>query len=191
MAPTVTKPDALHYTGDPDADRLLAQEPMALLIGFALDQQVPVQTAFSGPLKLKRRLGTLEAKALAQMDPGELEQACREKPAVHRFPGTMARRVQELASVVADEYGGDAARIWRDADDAQDLRRRGGAGPGAEPSDVWRRRLPTRVGGVPGEEARLQGVAASQAALKPLRVVAYVTRGDELPMFEQRDVPPA
>jgi uncharacterized HhH-GPD family protein len=127
---TATKPDALHYTGDADADRLLAQEPMALLIGFALDQQVPVQTAFSGPLKLKRRLGTLEAKALAQMDPAKLEQACREKPAVHRFPGTMARRIQELASVVAEEYAGDAERIWREAADSQDLRRRIASLPG-------------------------------------------------------------
>jgi uncharacterized HhH-GPD family protein len=124
MAATSTKPDALHFTGGADADRLLAQEPMALLIGFALDQQVPVQTAFSGPLKVKQRLATLDAKKLARTDPGELERAFREKPAVHRFPGTMARRVQDLAAVVAEEYGGDAARIWNEAVDADDLRRR-------------------------------------------------------------------
>jgi uncharacterized HhH-GPD family protein len=124
MAATTTRPDRLHFTGDDDADRLLAQEPMALLIGFALDQQVPVQTAFSGPLKLKQRLGTLDAKKLASTDPGKLEQAFREKPAIHRFPGTMAHRVQELAAVVADDYGGDASRLWTDAADAPDLRRR-------------------------------------------------------------------
>src|SRR5919198_2111753 len=102
---TATKPDALHFTGNDEADALLAHDPMALLIGFALDQQVSVQTAFSGPLKIKQRLGTLDARTLAGTD---LEPVFREKPAVHRFPGTMARRVQDLAAVVADEYGGDA-----------------------------------------------------------------------------------
>ena len=115
---------ALHFTGNQEADALLAQDPMALLIGFALDQQVPVQTAFSGPLKIKQRLGTLEAHAIATADPGELEQVFRQKPAVHRFPGSMAKRVQELAAVVDDEYGGRAERVWTDAADGADLRRR-------------------------------------------------------------------
>ena len=91
-------PDRLHFTGNDDADRLLAEEPLALLIGFALDQQVTVPTAFLGPQKLKERLGKLDAKAIAEMDPAELEAAFREKPAVHRFPGNMARRVQELCA---------------------------------------------------------------------------------------------
>src|ERR1051325_5856179 len=105
---TAAKPTALHFTGNDEADALLAREPMALLIGFALDQQVPVQTAFSGPLKIKQRLGTLDPGRVAATDPAKLEAAFREKPAVHRFPGTMAQRVQDLARVVADEYGGDA-----------------------------------------------------------------------------------
>jgi uncharacterized HhH-GPD family protein len=121
---TATTPDALHFTGNDEADRLLAAEPLALLIGFALDQQVPVQTAFAGPLKLKQRLGTLDAAAIAGTDPAKLEAAFREKPAIHRFPGTMAQRIQELAAVVEEEYGGDAARLWRDATDGADLRRR-------------------------------------------------------------------
>jgi len=112
---------ALHFTGNDEADALLAQEPMALLIGFALDQQVPVQTAFSGPLKVKQRVGTLDAHTLATTD---LEPAFRQKPAVHRFPGNMARRVQDLAAVIDEEYGGDASRLWRDAKDGADLRRR-------------------------------------------------------------------
>jgi len=111
----------LHFTGNDEADALLAQEPMALLIGFALDQQVPVPTAFSGPLKIKQRVGTLDAHTLATTD---LEPAFREKPAVHRFPGNMAKRVRELAAVVDDEYGGDASRVWRDAKDGADLRKR-------------------------------------------------------------------
>ena len=121
---TTTTPDALHFTGNDEADALLAHEPFALLIGFALDQQVPVQTAFTGPLKLKQRLGTLDAGAIASTDPAKLEAAFREKPAIHRFPGTMAQRVQDLAAVVVEDYGGDAARVWQDAADGADLRRR-------------------------------------------------------------------
>jgi len=121
---------ALHFTGDAEANELLAQEPLALLIGFALDQQVPVQTAFSGPLKIKQRLGTLDARAIAKTDPGRLEQVFKEKPAVHRFPGTMAKRVQELAAVVDDEYGGRAERVWTDAADGADLRQRISSLPG-------------------------------------------------------------
>ena len=122
--------DALHFTGNQEADVLLAQEPLALLIGFALDQQVPVQTAFSGPLKLKQRFGTLDARKLATADPGKLEESFREKPAIHRFPGSMAKRVQELAAVIDDEYGGHAERVWTEAADGDDLRRRIGALPG-------------------------------------------------------------
>jgi uncharacterized HhH-GPD family protein len=124
------RPDRLYFTEDDAANRLLAEEPLALLIGFALDQQVPVPVAFSGPLKMKQRLGTLEARAIAGLDPTELETAFREKPAIHRFPGSMAGRVQELCRAVVSEYGGDAARVWTEARDANDLRRRIGDLPG-------------------------------------------------------------
>src|SRR5919198_821960 len=117
-------PDRLHFTGNDEADRLLAEDPMALLIGFALDQQVTVPTAFSGPLKLKQRLGTLDPGRIATTDPATLEAAFREKPAIHRFPGTMARRVQELSAFVEDRYDGRAERLWTEARDADDLRRR-------------------------------------------------------------------
>jgi uncharacterized HhH-GPD family protein len=123
-------PDALHFTGNAEADSLLAQDPFALLVGFALDQQVPVQTAFTGPLKVKQRLGTLDAREVAGTDPGRLEEVFREKPAVHRFPGTMARRVQDLAAVVAEDYGGRADRIWMEAADGADLHRRISSLPG-------------------------------------------------------------
>jgi uncharacterized HhH-GPD family protein len=121
---TATKPDRLYYTGNDEADRLIADEPFALLMGFALDQQVPVPTAFSGPLKLKQRLGTVDPAKVAAADPAKLEAAFRDKPAIHRFPGNMARRVQEIAAIVAEEYGGDAARIWMEASDGSDLHRR-------------------------------------------------------------------
>jgi uncharacterized HhH-GPD family protein len=127
---------SLYFTSSDEANELLAREPLALLIGFALDQQVPVPTAFSGPLKLKQRLGTLAARDLARMDPGHLEAAFREKPAVHRFPGAMAARVHELCALVEEEYGGDASRLWREAPDGAELRRRIEALPGFGPMKV-------------------------------------------------------
>ena len=123
-------PERLYFTGDDAADTLLAKNPLALLIGFALDQQVTVPTAFAGPRKLEQRLGSVDAAAIAGMDPTELEAAFREKPAVHRFPGNMARRVQDLCATIVSEYGGDASRVWTDATDDADLRRRIEALPG-------------------------------------------------------------
>lgn len=123
-------PDAIYFTESDEANELLAREPLALLIGFALDQQVPVPTAFAGPYKLKQRVGGLDAAEIAAMDPATLEEVFRERPAIHRFPGSMARRVQELCAVIADEYDGRAEGVWTDATDAADLRRRIGALPG-------------------------------------------------------------
>src|SRR6185437_13143473 len=120
-------PERLYFTDEPEACELIARDPFALLMGFAIDQQVPVQKAFAGPLALKRRVGTLDPRKLAELD---LEEAFREKPAIHRFPGSMATRVRELAAVVSDEYGGDAARIWNEAADTADLKTRLGALPG-------------------------------------------------------------
>lgn len=120
-------PEALWFTDDEEACRLLAEDPFALLVGFALDQQVTVQQAFLGPLRLQQRLGTLEPRAVADAD---LEPLFREKPAIHRFPGSMAERVRELAATVAEEYDGDASRIWTEAEDATDLRQRIAALPG-------------------------------------------------------------
>lgn len=122
--------DRLHYTGDDDADRLLVSEPMALLIGFALDQQVPVQKAFSGPKVLLERLGTLDAPALAKVDETSLLAAAKGPPAIHRFPAAMADRVRDLAAYVSETYDGDAARLWTEATDARDLKRRIGELPG-------------------------------------------------------------
>jgi uncharacterized HhH-GPD family protein len=117
-------PQRLHFTGIDEADELIAHDPLALLIGFVLDQQVSMQKAFSSPLELRRRLGSLDAAEIAGMDPGELERVFREKPALHRFPGNMARRVQELCRAVVSEYDGRAERVWQDARDAEDLRQR-------------------------------------------------------------------
>jgi uncharacterized HhH-GPD family protein len=120
-------PDRLYFTDSDDANALIASDPMALLVGFALDQQVPVQKAFAGPLVLRERLGALDAATLASTD---LEPVFRAKPAIHRYPGSMARRVQALAVHVRDNYDGDAARVWNDAADAAALRANLAALPG-------------------------------------------------------------
>ena len=114
----------LPFTGNDDADALISDDPLALLIGFALDQQVTVQKAFSGPLDISRRLGHLDAHRLAATDPAELDRVFRERPAIHRFPGAMAGKVQALAAAVAERYDGDASRIWREAKDGKDLEAR-------------------------------------------------------------------
>lgn len=126
-----TKPaDRLYFTGDDEADTLLASEPMALLIGFALDQQVPVQKAFSGPRVLLDRLGSIDARTLATVEEDALLAAAKGPPAIHRFPAAMARRVREVAQHIVATYDGDAARLWTDAADGHDLQRRIGAIPG-------------------------------------------------------------
>jgi len=122
--------DRLYFTGDEEADRLLVSSPMALLIGFALDQQVTVQKAFSGPLELQRRIGTLDAGTIAGMSEDELAAVFSERPSLHRFPKNMAGRVHALARFIAEEYGGDAAKIWREAKDGPDLEKRIAALPG-------------------------------------------------------------
>jgi uncharacterized HhH-GPD family protein len=120
-------PERLFFTDSDAANELIASDPMALLVGFALDQQVPVQKAFSGPLVIKERLGSLDADTLADAD---LDAVFRQKPAVHRFPGAMATRVHELAVHLRDEYGGDAARVWTEPADSDQLRANLAALPG-------------------------------------------------------------
>jgi uncharacterized HhH-GPD family protein len=170
-------PDTLHFTGDPEADELLARDPLALLIGFALDQQVPVQTAFAGPLKLRQRLGTLDAEAIATTDPERLDEVFRERPAIHRFPGNMARRVQELCAVVAGEYGGSAERVWTEAADADDLKRRIGALPGFGPMKI------TALGSV---LAKRFGVPAAQELVPPHPTLGDVDSPEALEDYQAK-----
>ena len=120
-------PDRLYFTDSDEANAMIASDPLALLVGFALDQQITVQQAFTGPLLLRERLGAFDAATLAAAD---LEPLFRAKPAIHRFPGSMASRVRDLASTVADEYDGDASRLWTEAADGTDLRRRISGLPG-------------------------------------------------------------
>jgi uncharacterized HhH-GPD family protein len=148
---------AIPVTGDAEADRLLVEEPLALLIGMLLDQQVPMEWAFRGPHTLKARLGTLDAAAIAAMDPAELEATFRAKPALHRYPGAMAQRTHALCRHLVDEYGGDAAAVWRDAGTAAELYRRLRALPGygEEKAKIFLAILGKRLGQAPAgwEEA--------------------------------------
>jgi uncharacterized HhH-GPD family protein len=176
----------LYFTDDEAACQLLADDPFALLVGFAIDQQVPVQKAFAGPHVLRRRVGTLDPKKLAKTD---LEPAFREKPAIHRFPGSMAARVRELAAVVAEDYDGDASRIWSEAKDTDDLKKRIAALPGFGPmkvtalSAVLSRRLGVKIaeplapsfaclGDVSSPQALLDYQAAKRAHKAELRARA-------------------
>jgi uncharacterized HhH-GPD family protein len=135
MATTTAQPAlrSLPWTGDKEADRLLVDDPNALLIGFCLDQQITLQHAFLGPLTIRRRLGTLDVAGLAAMDPERVRAAFATPPAVHRFPQSMAERVQRLCAVLAAEYAGDGSRVWSEAVDARDLEHRLTALPGIGP----------------------------------------------------------
>jgi uncharacterized HhH-GPD family protein len=130
MSATSTGPVLLPWTEDDQANRLLADDPNALLIGFALDQQVTVQKAFAGPLVLKQRLGHLDPARIAAMPPDDLVAVFRDRPAIHRFPGAMAERVQSLCRDLAANYGGDGSRVWSEATSGQDMARRIGSLPG-------------------------------------------------------------
>ena len=118
------------WTQDPAANELLETDALALLIGMVLDQQVKMEKAFGGPLELKHRLGQLDARQIAGMDPERLDKVFRERPALHRFPGNMARRVQAMCAAVVNDYGGDAESVWRDARDGDELSGRISALPG-------------------------------------------------------------
>ncbi len=132
MPPRAPAP-RLGWTEDEEANRLVAEDPLALLIGFCLDQQFPIEQAFLGPLRIRERLGTLDAVRLATTDPDAFVAAFRTPPAVHRFPASMAGRVQGLCRIVAESYGGDASRLWREAGTAKELHRRLTALPGFGP----------------------------------------------------------
>ncbi|MFZ1878660.1 MAG: HhH-GPD-type base excision DNA repair protein [Gaiellaceae bacterium] len=166
-------PAALHFTDDPAACALLAEDPFALLVGFAIDQQVPVPKAFAGPYVLKQRAGTLEPAKLAAMDLGPI---FAEKPAIHRFPGAMATRVRELAAVVAEDYGGDASRIWTEAADGADLRERIGSLPGFGEMKI------KSLGAV---LAKQYGVEAANELAPAHPTLGDVTSPEELQRYQQ------
>jgi uncharacterized HhH-GPD family protein len=173
----VSAPERLYYTDSDEANALVASEPIALLIGLALDQQVSVPTAFMGPLKIKQRLGTLDAGVIAKLDPAKLEAAFRERPAVHRFPGSMATKIAALCAHVEDEYGGDASRIWRESGDADELRKRIKALPGF--GDM-------KVKALAAILAKRFGVEVAEGLVPPHPTLGDVDSPEALDEFQER-----
>jgi uncharacterized HhH-GPD family protein len=169
---------AFQICQDPAADTVLDEHPFALLAGMMLDQQYPMEHAFRGPAKVLERFGSLDPADIAQADPEEFARLCAVPPAVHRFPGSMASRLQALAQQVVDEYDGDAARIWTEAADGRDLMRRITALPGfgKQKAQIFVALVAKQVGVRPeGWEA-----AAGDYALEGHRSVADVVDGDSL-----------
>ena len=169
---------SLHITGDAESDRLLSDNPFAVLVGMLLDQQYPMEHAFRGPAKVLDRLGTFEPHAIATADPEEFAAMASTPPAIHRFPGSMAARVQEVARIVDDTYGGDASRLWTEASDGKDLLKRVMALPGfgKQKAQIFVALLAKQLGVRPeGWEA-----AVGDYALDGHRSVADVVDADSL-----------
>ena len=165
-------PDRLWFTDSDEANALIASDPMALLVGFALDQQVTVQKAFAGPLALQERLGSVDPATLAAAD---LDAVFRVKPAIHRFPGAMAKRVHDLAVHVRDHWDGDAARVWTDAADTDELRANIEALPGFGEMKV------KALGAV---LAKRFGVAAAEGLVPPHQTLGDVDSADALAEYQ-------
>ncbi len=165
-------------TQDAAADEVLDSSPFALVAGMMLDQQYPMEHAFRGPAKVLERFGTIDPAAIAAADPDEFAAISATTPAIHRFPGAMAARMQELARIVEDEYGGDAARIWTDATDAKDLMKRVQALPGfgKQKAQIFVTLLAKQLG------VRLEGweQLVGDYALEGYRSVADVVDGESL-----------
>lgn len=174
---------AIRFTGDDDADQLLSEEPLALLIGMLLDQQMPMERAFLGPHRLRERLGHLDAARIAAMPPEELEAVFSETPAVHRFPSSMANRVGDLCRVLVEDYDGDAAAVWADVEDARELKKRLAALPGygAQKVKVFTALLAKRCGVAPEGWQDVAGDYAEEGH----RSVADVATPDDVQLVRE------
>lgn len=173
----------IQITGDSTADQILSEDPFALLVGMMLDQQYPMEQAFRGPAKIVDRFGSLAPAAIAQADPEEFAAMAAVTPAIHRFPGSMAGRLQELARIVVDDYDGDAARLWQEAADGRDLLKRIQALPGfgKQKAQIFVALLAKQVGVRPEGWESVVG----DYALEGHRSVADVT--DEASLQKVRD----
>ena len=175
----------LHLSQDPEADALLSRDPLALLLGMLLDQQIPMEKAFKGPAVLLERLGHLDAARIADADPEQFAAVMAQPPAVHRFPGSMAKRVQDLCRALVEHHGGSAEAVWADADDGADLLRRVRALPGfgAQKAQIFVALLGKQYGVTPrgwreaagayGEDGALRSVADVVSQETLLEVRAY------------------
>ncbi|MCR6032052.1 Fe-S cluster assembly protein HesB [Nocardioides sp. zg-579] len=169
---------AIHITGDEAADRVLAEDPFALVVGMMLDQQYPMEHAFRGPAKVLERFGTLDPARIAAADPEEFASVCATPPAIHRFPGSMAARLQELAALVQERYDGHAERLWTEAASGKDLLKRVQALPGfgKQKAQIFVALLAKQL------DVRPEGweQAVGDYALEGYRSVADVVDGDSL-----------
>ena len=169
----------LQIAQDPDADRVLSESPFALLVGMMLDQQFPMERAFAGPAKILERFGSIDPAAIASADPDEFKALCSTPPAIHRFPGSMAERVQTLARQVVEEYDGDAARLWDEAGSGKELMRRLTALPGfgKQKAQIFVALLGKQLGVRP---EGWDGAAGAYAEPGAFRSVADVVDGESL-----------
>ncbi len=169
---------AIHITGDDAADQVLSDDPFALVVGMMLDQQYPMEHAFRGPAKVLDRFGTIDPRRIATADPEEFKALCSTPPAIHRFPGSMSARLQELAQLVVDRYDGDASRLWSEAASGRELLQRVQELPGfgKQKAQIFVALLAKQL------EVRPEGWerAAGDYALDGYRSVADVVDGDSL-----------
>ena len=178
---------SLRIAQDPDADRVLSQSPFALLAGMMLDQQFPMERAFAGPAKILERFGSLEPAAIAAADPEEFAALCAVPPAVHRFPGSMAARLQQLAACIVEQYGGDAARLWEEADTGRELMRRlqGLPGFGKQKAQIFTALLGKQLGVRPEGWQQAAGDYAEAGAHRSVADVVDQDSLDKVRGFKQ------
>ncbi|OZE80970.1 Fe-S cluster assembly protein HesB [Rhodococcus sp. 15-649-2-2] len=175
----------LHLVGDPEADALLAEDPFALLIGMLLDQQVPMESAFAGPKKLVDRLGDLKVDTVADADPDEFAALCAQTPAVHRFPGSMAKRIQGLAAFLVENYDGKPQEIWtrENTDGAEVLKRlKALPGYGDQKARIFLALLGKQMGVTPDGWRKAAGAYGDEDARRSIADVV-----DEKSLLEVRE----
>ena len=172
---------------DPHADRVLEESPFALLTGMLLDQQFPMERAFAGPATILDRFGSLDPARIASADPDEFAALCARPPAVHRYPGSMAGRIQALARVVADEYDGRAERLWLEAADGAELLRRLQALPGfgKQKSQIFVALLGKQLGVTPEGWERAAGSYGDQGATRSVADVVDQSSLEKVRSFKK------
>ena len=178
---------ALNITGDPAADQLLSEDPFALLAGMMLDQQFPMERAFAGPAKIKERFGTVDPSAIATAPPEEFAAMCAVPPVVHRFPGSMAARIQTLARIVVEEYDGQADRLWTEASSGAELMRRLQALPGfgKQKAQIFTALLAKQTGVRPDGWEKAAGDYAEPGAYRSVADVVDPTSLDKVRAFKK------
>ncbi len=178
----------LQIAQDPDADRVLSESPFALLVGMMLDQQFPMERAFAGPAKIRERFGSIDPAAIAQAEPEEFRVLCSTPPAIHRFPGSMAERVQSLARQVVEEYDGDTARLWEEAATGKELLARLTSLPGfgTQKAQIFTALLGKQLGVRPEGWEAAAGAYAEEGSFRSVADVVDATSLDRVRAFKKQ-----